>query len=271
MTNGFDKDILIRGETTTVESKEIGIIGRTKQALNDIHSKLNKMGISLSIIAEPNGVLLTPEARLLLALIEIRNNPKDRSAVRRARQEIQDLQNFEKILPNNPQNIWQTATEISPTIVSVAKGSIEDFESGLKNISIENKDWDDDFERLLKWWERYKITTLSSNRSFQGLINLILYSQRTLPTNRGVRLVTAHKAKGLEFRAVAVIGLNQGSFPHYRSLELPELDVERRAFYVSITRASLYLLLTRPKIRTYRSGETRLQEPSQFLKEAGIL
>lgn len=273
LNGGFydKKNILIRGETTEVETKEIGIIGRTKYALDIIYSKLQQMNIPLSILIDTNGVLLTSEARLLLALIEIRNNPKNRPAVRRASQELQDLGNFENVSLNNPQDVWQTATKILPDIVSVAKTPLEKFEFNLRNISIETKDWNDDFEWLLKWWNRYRSATRPPDRTFQGLINFIFRSQRTLPTDQGVRLLTAHRAKGLEFRAVAVVGLNQGSFPHYRSLDLPELDEERRAFYVSITRASRSLLLARPKTRTYRSGETRVQEPSQFLKEAGIL
>ena len=168
--------------------------------------------------------------------------------------------------------VWQSATKLFPQIVTIARSKdFEQFTTNLEKISIDNEDWGVDIQQIAKWWKGYRYTTRPHSRSFQGLMNYIFRAQRTSPTDRGVRLLTAHRAKGLEFRAVAVIGLNQGTFPHYRSLELPELDVERRAFYVSITRASRTLLLTRPQMRTYRSGETRVQKPSQFLEEAGIL
>ena len=270
ITDGFEEDILVRGEETRVRPEDIGVIGRNKYALDEIHSRLKNLGIPLSILTETNDLLLTSEARLFLALVEINNYPNNLPAVRRASQELHNL--AVDVVTNNEEEVWEIATELLPEIASVAKS--EDFNSfgnKLENISVDNSSWNEDSKRLLKWLDSYRNTTRVNDRSFQELMNFIFRSQRTLPTDQGVRLLTAHRAKGLEFRAVAVVGLNQRSFPDYRSLELPELDEERRLFYVSITRASRSLLLTRPKIRTYRSGVTRSQEPSRFLKEAGIL
>lgn len=270
ITDGLGKDILVHGEETKVYPEDIGVIGRTKYALDEIHSRLKNLEIPLSILTETNDLLLTSEARLFLALVEIKNYPNNLPAVRRASQELYNLTT--DIIANNAEEVWEIATELLPEIVSVAKSeNFIDYKRKLEIISVDNNSWNEDSQRLLKWLDNYSHTTRVNDRSFQGLINFIFRSQRTLPTDQGVRLLTAHRAKGLEFRAVAVVGLNQGSFPHYRSLDLPELDEERRAFYVSITRASRSLLLTRPKIRTYRSGVTRSQEPSQFLEEAGIL
>lgn len=269
LDNGLDERIIVRGESNKIYPEDIGVIGRTKYALDEIHSRLQDLEIPLSILTETNDLLFTPEARLLLALVEINNYTNNLPAIRKASQE---LDNFANIVTNNAEEVWGNATKFLPEIVSVAQSeNLNKFGNKLENISVDNNYWNEDTQRLLKWLDYYRHITRPPNRSFQGLINFILRSQRTLPTDRGVRLLTAHRAKGLEFRAVAVIGLNQRSFPHYRNLELPELDVERRAFYVSITRASRTLLLTRPQIRTYRSGEMRVQEPSQFLKEAGIL
>ena len=83
--------------------------------------------------------------------------------------------------------------------------------------------------------------------------------------------MTTHRAKGLEFRAVAVVGLTQGAFPDYRALsDEQEIEVERRTLYVSVTRASRALLLTWPRVRRTRYGQ-RQDDPSQFLREAGIV
>jgi len=84
-----------------------------------------------------------------------------------------------------------------------------------------------------------------------------------------VTLLTAHSAKGLEFPIVFIVGLEDGLFPHSRSLkgdDLSELEEERRLCYVAITRAEKYLYVTHAmKRRVY--GEELASEPSQFLNE----
>ena len=269
LDDGLDKNIVIPGETTEIQPNNIGVIGRTKYVLDEIHSRLNQSEIPFSVLTDTDSNLLTSEARLLLELLSLQDNPKDEPAVRKASEELRNLGDFNT---STYREVWQSATELLPQIVTmVQKKNFEQFVMNLEKILIDNEDWREDVQQISKWWNRYRSATRAHHRSLQGLKEYINLAQRVNPTNRGVRLLTAHKAKGLEFRAVAVVGLNQRSFPDYRSLKLPELDEERRLFYVSITRASRSLLLTRPKMRTYRSGETKPQKPSQFLKEAGIL
>ncbi|GIQ70021.1 ATP-dependent DNA helicase PcrA [Xylanibacillus composti] len=82
-----------------------------------------------------------------------------------------------------------------------------------------------------------------------------------------VILMTMHSAKGLEFPVVFVAGLEEGVFPHMRSLEEPEeMEEERRLAYVGITRAEEQLYLTRAQMRTL-FGRTMSNLPSRFLKE----
>lgn len=268
LDNGLDKNIIIPGEMTEIQPNEIGVISRAQHALYGIHSRLKQLEIPFSVLTDTDRMLITPEARLLLNLIGIQNNYKNEPAVRKASEELDNLGEFHI---STYREVQQSAAKLFPQIVMIAQSKdFEQFITSLEKISIDNEGWGDDVQQISKWWEGYRYATRAHSRSFQGLMNYIFRAQRTSPTDRGVRLLTSHKAKGLEFRAVAVIGLNQGSFPDYRNLELPKLDEERRAFYVSITRASRTLLLTRPQVRTYRSGETRVQKPSQFLEEAGI-
>jgi DNA helicase-2/ATP-dependent DNA helicase PcrA len=82
-----------------------------------------------------------------------------------------------------------------------------------------------------------------------------------------VVLMTLHTAKGLEFPAVWMIGMEDGVFPHLRSLGEPdELEEERRLCYVGITRARERLYLTHAWCRTLW-GSTQYNPPSRFLKE----
>jgi DNA helicase-2/ATP-dependent DNA helicase PcrA len=82
-----------------------------------------------------------------------------------------------------------------------------------------------------------------------------------------VLLMTLHAAKGLEFPAVIIAGLEEGLFPHSRSADEDEtLEEERRLCYVGMTRARLRLFLTSAGRRRV-FGEYRATEPSRFLDE----
>jgi len=82
-----------------------------------------------------------------------------------------------------------------------------------------------------------------------------------------VTLITLHAAKGLEFPAVFIVGMDEGSLPHSRSVSNPEeLEEERRLAYVGFTRAMRHLYLVRARRRSV-FGETQYTEPSRFLED----
>jgi len=82
-----------------------------------------------------------------------------------------------------------------------------------------------------------------------------------------LQLMTVHSAKGLEFRAVFMSGLEEGLFPHDQSLvEKDGLEEERRLAYVAITRARERLYLSFAQTRMLH-GQTRYSLPSRFLEE----
>ncbi len=91
---------------------------------------------------------------------------------------------------------------------------------------------------------------------------------------RGVQLMTVHAAKGLEFDHVYIVGLEEGNFPHSRSIDDPDgLEEERRLFYVAVTRARRTLTCVRSDLREFYEGGGgfRSQDPSRFLVEAGLI
>jgi DNA helicase II / ATP-dependent DNA helicase PcrA len=81
-----------------------------------------------------------------------------------------------------------------------------------------------------------------------------------------VTLMTLHNAKGLEFRAVFMIGVEEGIFPHARSIEENSLEEERRLAYVGMTRAKERLVLTHA-LRRNLYGRSDANLPSRFLDE----
>ena len=82
-----------------------------------------------------------------------------------------------------------------------------------------------------------------------------------------VTLMTLHNAKGLEFPVIFIAGMEEGVFPHMRSLGDPtQLEEERRLSYVGITRAMERLFLTLATTRNL-FGATNYNSPSRFLRE----
>ena len=82
-----------------------------------------------------------------------------------------------------------------------------------------------------------------------------------------VTLMTIHSAKGLEFRNVFVVGMEENLFPSAMSMEsMRGLEEERRLFYVAITRAEEHCYLSFAKSR-FKFGKTEFSSPSRFLKD----
>ncbi len=91
----------------------------------------------------------------------------------------------------------------------------------------------------------------------------------TVDERAQVSLLTLHNAKGLEFPVVFITGLEDGLFPHARSVDSPRaLEEERRLFYVGMTRARQQLILTwAAQRRRWASGMPEPCQPSRFLSE----
>lgn len=85
-----------------------------------------------------------------------------------------------------------------------------------------------------------------------------------------VTMMTVHAAKGLEFKAVFVVGMEEELFPSAFSMESPrELEEERRLFYVAITRAGERCFISYAKSR-FRNGQVNFANPSRFIRDIDV-
>jgi DNA helicase-2/ATP-dependent DNA helicase PcrA len=97
----------------------------------------------------------------------------------------------------------------------------------------------------------------------------LISDQDSFDEKAPITLMTLHTAKGLEFPIVFIMGLEDGLFPHSRSIgEGRQLEEERRLFYVGMTRAEQKLYLTSARFRRYFGNmDQQVSEPSRFLSE----
>ena len=99
------------------------------------------------------------------------------------------------------------------------------------------------------------------------LVQASLYREDIDDKTDAVQLLTMHKSKGLEAKAVIVIGCAEGIAPHHKSFEDPkQMEEERRLMYVAATRAEDYLFMLYPSYTKVQGIDT-YAKPSRFLKE----
>ena len=157
-----------------------------------------------------------------------------------------------------------TLTELIDKVLD-ASGMKEDLESEKtleSEIRLENLE---EFKSITKTFEERE--GLVSLEDFLLEISLISDVEEYKDDPNRISLMTVHSVKGLEFKYVFVVGLEEGIFPHINSLmETSELEEERRLCYVAITRAKDDLYLVNARRRTL-FGKDQINPISRFIGE----
>ena len=142
------------------------------------------------------------------------------------------------------------------------------YESYINDKSVNGEErWENVKELFTATHKFDKFKPTEDLEKFLEEVALIQETDKLKDKERTVKLMTIHSAKGLEFPTVFVIGMEEGIFPHARSLINPqELEEERRLCYVAITRAKEQLYLTFCRKRSLY-GQNQNNPPSRFLFE----
>lgn len=144
------------------------------------------------------------------------------------------------------------------------------YKKMLSDDSVETEARLENIAELISVAQKYdKLEAGVSLGIFLEEVSLIADIDAIADHENAVTLMTIHAAKGLEFPYVFIAGLEEGVFPHSRSmLDREELEEERRLMYVAMTRAMDCLYLLHARNRTLY-GESRSNAPSQFLADIG--
>ena len=170
------------------------------------------------------------------------------------------------------ENLQKSATAASETDRNVSEVVVAAIDDTGYSAMLRNEDSDEAEARLENLEELVNAAVDYDKSDELGLRDFIDHAALTADTdkydrNARVTMMTVHSAKGLEFPIVFLVGLEDGVFPHSRSLsDEKEMEEERRLAYVAITRAEKILYVTH-SMRRRVYGEEMAAEPSQFLNE----
>jgi len=238
------------------------ILYRTNAQSRSLEEALLERGIPYIIVG---GVRFyeRKEIKDVIAYLRLLANPKDLVSYKRIEKLGKGrLQKFLEFSPRHSNNInhWST-TEILDRVLR-----------GTDYLEIYDPKNEEDFARLENIKELRSVAAQFPDLN-EFLENVALIQREYLPSNRSqqsnnaVTLMTLHAAKGLEFPVVFIVGLEEGLLPHSRSLlSIPELEEERRLFYVGITRAKEKLHLSFTRRRLY-FGQRSASMVSRFIGE----
>ncbi len=129
-------------------------------------------------------------------------------------------------------------------------------------------------EQFANQWQKIGDTDMDELDAFLSHVALEAGDNEAESDEDSVQLMTLHSSKGLEFPLVIITGMEEGLFPHSRSLSDESgsegLEEERRLCYVGITRAREQLILCHAQLRNLSYGTPTYNQPSRFLDELPV-
>ena len=182
----------------------------------------------------------------------------------------QKLNNFVQLIMRFMMMIAEpSAYDVAKTIIAES-GILKDLQ---QDRSLENQSKIENVEELVNAIKEF---TLNKTESGEPATLVHFLEEVALLTDQDtdksedtdrITLMTIHSAKGLEFKNVYIVGVEEGLFPSLQTVESEkELEEERRLFYVALTRAEEYAFISYAKSR-YKYGELKFSNPSRFIGE----
>jgi DNA helicase II / ATP-dependent DNA helicase PcrA len=282
------------------------VLYRTNSQSRAIEEALRRMNVKYKVVGGLS-FYQRKEIKDLLGYLRYAINQQDEASFRRIinlpKRGIGDSTVDKIVVAANDHgtSIWDIIQNPAPFVGGRSAGPIEDFVAMIKRFNIEigrKNAYDAAFEiakgsgLLRELYEDKTVEGLSRYENVQELLNAIkeftddaeredkslasFLQEVSLVTGQDddkdkdpdkVTLMTIHMAKGLEFKYVYIVGLEEDLFPSQMMLSSrADLEEERRLFYVAITRAQKRLILSYALTR-YRFGRLKNCEPSRFIDD----
>lgn len=260
LENGLPPEALGPNEKPAIFDHEIAILGRSAAALRACETTLQVAGLTVTRTVHSDDWLTSDFGRSAWLVGTFRpESPVSRRRISRtlgldAVTTLMDLET--ELLRNGHAELSQLAVNSSPA----------DFISAIQEIDLGNEEnnWYEDLEEIRAAWSAFCDDQPASNRTWPQFELFVSRWQRGDDTTAGIRVQTVHKSQGREYKAVAIVGLNDGQFPDFRARSKAERQSELRAFYVATSRPSRVLFVTRAETTMSRNGPWSRTESEFF-------
>lgn len=269
----------------TVTYEKIAVIARNKYVFTNLENELNQANIPYYVKQTRSGVACETKAlevfdlalRLIVNPLDIYHKQllcqltqKNISAIGESTSAIETIK--ELLIDSDYYWMTSTFTNLIPDAEIDFGNIIQMLENAIpKSMSDDEKYLVlNDIEEWKSHWKRFKVRVPRENRTLVSFRNAIaLGKTQSLESDSGVALLTAHMSKGLEYEAVLIIGLTEGTFPDYRAVNSggSAIEQEKNNMYVAATRAKRLCYLTYPLEKVMPWGGIKRQEPSRFIKD----
>lgn len=290
LRDGLDPSTLYGAESPAVSPANVCILCRNRYALDAVIKQLEAAELPV-LFRAGRQLVETPEAQLVLQGMKVLQNPADQvtreSILARWSDDLLGAGVAQLDVPEFLGRLAAAAPGVRALAEALRAGPGVDVASFIRGLARQLRVLGEvaraageedraallaaDADTLLERWEQYAGHTLPESRNIGGLLGEIALGGKSVIEGDGIRVLTIHVAKGLEFKAVALVGMNEGTLPDYRNSSREEdLSDELRIAYVGITRASRSLLLTRPRVRIMPWGDPRHQVESRFVGWMGL-
>jgi DNA helicase-2/ATP-dependent DNA helicase PcrA len=284
---------------------EVAVFYRTNAQSRVLEDVLVRQGIAYQVIGGPR-FYERAEIKDLIAYLQVLDNPYDAVSLlriaNRPRRGIGDssLARLQTWADQREISLWEATAEAENAGVGAApqkalktfRATIESLMSAAQELevpelieevlqrsgyiesleaerTIEAEGRVENLRELVSVAREWREQTETEDKTLSSFLQEIsLYSDQDAIRGDGslVTLMTLHNAKGLEFRAVYLIGMEEGIFPHSRSIEEQGIEEERRLCYVGMTRAQERLTFLHASSRMLYGGRSH-NLPSRFLDE----
>lgn len=268
--NGFDEGDFLVDEIKTLKREgnkysDIAILYRTNAQSRVLEEALLHNGIPYTLIGGTR-FYDRKEVKDVISYIRYLTNPKDSVSKKRiekiGQRRFERLEEFRVGVPDfdglTTLDILDVVLQKTDYLTLFVKESEENL-ARLENIK-ELRSVATEFPDITEFLEN--VALVEAEQNSKGKLRKTGETESDLVT-----LMTLHSAKGLEFPIVFIVGMEEGLFPHSRSLmDTSQIEEERRLAYVGITRAKEILYLTYANSRLY-FGERLSNAPSRFLSD----